>query len=138
MHRRRTRSSMNKLTWTRMNTEHFILLLPPPTSPSSLSFSFCPHIFSTLCTRSINTRPPSLCLSFSFSYVYLFVTSPPSALWLSPHYTQLVCIIIICSPSLPPLTTVTITVMYDTSQLFQHEQRRKKTVRRLLKANSEF
>lgn len=124
MRLQRMKISMNKLTWTRMNTEalislpHNIFILP-------LVFFLPSFVFYSLCTRSINTLSLlSVRLFLSFSYEYLFVTSPPSTLWPSTYYTQLLCIIICCS-SLPPLYTVTITVMYNISQLFQHEKHRK-------------
>lgn len=126
---------MNKLTWTRMNTEPSVALPPSSHLHLPLPFLFSPSfVFYSLCTL-YKYSPLSLlsvCLFLSFSYVYLFVTSPhlPSGPLHTTHHHLLL---------LPASTyTVTITVTYHISQLLQHEKRRTEPGMEVVMANSEF
>lgn len=90
MHLQMMRTSTNKLTWTKMNTE--------PSSPSSpfqhlisiFPFLLCPHFVLYSLHAFYKYSPSSLlsvCLFLSFSYVYLLVTDPlrPLAVFIAIH-----------------------------------------------------
>lgn len=89
LHLQRMMTLKSKLTWARMNTDH-LASLPPESSIFSFLFLFdlISFLICTLHKYSLlsPTRPPS-----ASSCSFCSWPSSPFALWLSTHYTQLLC-----------------------------------------------
>lgn len=98
--------------------EYWTLRSPSPSHRLlHLSFFFLPSfIFCSARSRNTHHYPCSLSVSSSLSHMYICSQHfPPSTLWPSTYNKQLLYILL-----LPASTTV----MYNISQLLQHEQRR--------------
>lgn len=103
---------------------HRHLHLPSPFLFALIGFLLC----------TLNEYSPLSLLS-----VCLFLSIPRISVRNLPPYTlwQLPCIVICCSSLLATTYTVTITIMYKISQLFQHEKHRIQPGIEVVKASSE-